>query len=159
MRGHKAEGRAWGRAFIEGSSAPLPATLRWFLSGPYACNAGIRPCPRLRFLIGLQARRPGPGLPAAEGGARLARSSPAADSAVAILCCERARRRLRKLGCGVARFRLVTCGEAATRARPAAIGQGLAEGGVGFTRISRPFLNCGRWEGAREPGTERGCAV
>lgn len=38
---------------------------------------------------------------------------------------------LRRLAGGVARFRLVTRGEGATRARRAAIGPGLAEGGFG----------------------------
>lgn len=105
---------------------------------------------------GRQAGRHGaqdPGSLGAEDGARPARSSPAADPAVAILYCERARRRLRKLGCGVARFPLVTLrGEAAARARPAAIGRGPAEGGAGFARISQPLLTAadGRGPGSRQ---------
>lgn len=44
----------------------------------------------------------------------------------------------------------MTLGEAAARARPAAIGRGPAEGGAGFARISRPFRTAadGRGPGA-----------
>ena len=95
----------------------------------------------------------GPGLARVSGARSSARYAPPPPTPRRILrpspfCAANAPRRpLRRLGGGVARFRLVTRGEAATRARPAAIGPGLAEGGLGSARISRPGLNCGRWEG------------
>lgn len=103
-----------GRAFVEGSSAPLAASLlRWLLSGLVCLYAGNRHCPEpLGSPVGLQARRSLPGLPAAEDGELGSLAPPPPQtSAVAILCCERARRQLLMLGCGVARFRLVTRGE------------------------------------------------
>ena len=95
----------------------------------------------------------GPGLARVSGARSSARYAPPPPTPRRILrpspfCAANAPRRpLRRLGGGVARFRLVTRGEAATWARPAAIGPGLAEGGLGSARISRPGLNCGRWEG------------
>lgn len=98
-----------------------------------------------------------------EEGVWHARLSPTAVSAAAILWLPAsARRRLRRRGGGVARFRLppaVTLlggGDARAAHHHWA---GLAEGGVGSARTSRPFLTAADGRGPEEPGRECGCAV
>lgn len=79
-----------------------------------------------------------------------------------VLPCSRLRRR----GRGVARFRLLSplppCCDAPGRGRCARGWRplGWARGGRGRLRPRfSAFPNCGRWEGAGEPGTRCGCAV
>lgn len=150
--------------FTRGSCAP-PCLLTSSLPGP---SPSIGLMPLLGAWLGLSGTgtvtpelwSPGRG----EGEGRLARAAhPTAGSAAAILWLPAsARRRLRRRGGGVARFRLPPAvtflggGDVRAARRHWA---GLAEGGVGSARTSRPFLTAADGRGPEEPGRECGCAV
>lgn len=158
------EGRSWAGSFLQRGHAPLPAFLF------HCLNPGSSgPRPLLGVWSGLSQggygdpERWGSGEREGTGGVWHARFSPPPAPRPPFCGCSAAtRRRLRRRGGGIARFRLppaVTLpggGDARAARRHWA---GLAEGGVGSARTSRPFLTAADGRGPEEPGRVCGCAV
>lgn len=157
------EGRSWAGSFLQRGRAPLPAFLF------HCLNPGSSgPRPLLGVWSGLS--QGGYSDPERWGRERGRERGvwhawfppPPAPRPPFCGCSAATRRRLRRRGGGVARFRLppaVTLpggGDARAARRHWA---GLAEGGVGSARTSRPFLTAADGRGPEEPGTVCGCAV